>query len=304
VLDRAVDRLLAVGLGSGSPVTAVIAAASHPVTRHRVSTYDDEVTHEVLAATTAGESLGAVAARLVGATVETVDAGVDGVPVPGAVLCRPVDQRGDLVESDALSSPDVKRLLLAGRKHGKRLSGHIVVLGEVGIGNTTVAAALVATRLKLKADDAVGLGAGGDAGTLARKRAVVDAALARAASAHEDLDEPAVALAALGGPEIAYLSGVTLGAAEAGALVVLDGLVTSSAALVAVGLEPGVASYLVAGQESREQVHGVVNRYLGLEPLLSLRLRSGEGVGALLAAQLLRSAASLRAETGRVEEPS
>jgi nicotinate-nucleotide--dimethylbenzimidazole phosphoribosyltransferase len=304
VLDRAVDRLLAVGLGPGSPVTAVIAAASHPVTRHRVSTYDDEVTHEVLAATTAGESLGAVAARLVGATVETVDAGVDGVPVPGAVLCRPVDQRGDLVESDALSSPDVKRLLLAGRKHGKRLSGHIVVLGEVGIGNTTVAAALVATRLKLKADDAVGLGAGGDAGTLARKRAVVDAALARAASAHEDLDEPAVALAALGGPEIAYLSGVTLGAAEAGALVVLDGLVTSSAALVAVGLEPGVASYLVAGQESREQVHGVVNRYLGLEPLLSLRLRSGEGVGALLAAQLLRSAASLRAETGRVEEPS
>jgi nicotinate-nucleotide--dimethylbenzimidazole phosphoribosyltransferase len=304
VLDRAVDRLLAVGLGPGSPVTAVIAAASHPVTRHRVSTYDDDVTHEVLAATTAGESLGAVAARLVGAAVEIVDAGVDGVPVQGAILCRPVDPRGDLVEADALSPSDAQRLLLAGREHGNRLSGHIVVLGEVGIGNTTVAAALVATRLTLKADDAVGLGAGGDAGTVARKRAVVDAALARAATAHGDLGEPMTALAALGGPEIAYLTGVTLGAAEAGALVVLDGLVTSSAALVAVGLEPGVAPYLVAGQESREQVHGVVNRYLGLEPLLSLRLRSGEGVGALLAAQLLRSAASLRAETARVEERS
>jgi nicotinate-nucleotide--dimethylbenzimidazole phosphoribosyltransferase len=167
-----------------------------------------------------------------------------------------------------------------------------------------VAAALVAARLSLRADEAVGLGAGGDAGTLARKRAVVDAALARASTAHDDLGEPVVALASLGGPEIAYLSGVTLGAAEVGALVVLDGLVTSSAALVAVDLEPAVASYLVAGQESREQVHGVVNRYLGLEPLLSLRLRSGEGVGALLAAQLLRSAAGLRAETARVQERS
>lgn len=303
-LDRAVDRLLAVGLGPGCPVTAVIAAASHPVTRHGVSTYADEVTHEVLAATTAGESLGAVAARLVGANLDVVDAGVDGAPVPGAVVCRPVDPRGDLVEGDALSPSDVHGLLLAGRKHGNQLSGRIVVLGEVGIGNTTVAAALVAARLNLKAIDAVGLGAGGDTGTLERKRALVDAALARAMIAHEDLGEPAVTLAALGGPEIAYLTGVTLGAAEAGALVVLDGLVTSSAALVAVGLEPGVASYLVAGQESREQVHGVVNRHLGLEPLLSLRLRSGEGVGALLAAQLLRSAAVLRADTGRVQEPS
>jgi nicotinate-nucleotide--dimethylbenzimidazole phosphoribosyltransferase len=304
VLDRAVDRLFAVGLGPGSPVTAVIAAASHPVTRHRVSTYDDDVTHEVLAATAAGESLGAVAARLVGAQLDIVDAGVDGVPVAGAAVCRPADPRGDLVERDALSLSDAERLLRAGRRHGSRLSGQIVVLGEVGVGNTTVAAALVAAQLKLHADDAVGLGAGGDTGTLARKRALVDAALARARSAHEDLGAPMVALASLGGPEIAYLCGVTLGAAGAGALVVLDGLVTSSAALVAVGLEPGVASYLVAGQESREQVHSVVNRHLGLEPLLSLRLRSGEGVGALLAAQLLRSAAGLRAETGRVAEPS
>jgi nicotinate-nucleotide--dimethylbenzimidazole phosphoribosyltransferase len=301
-LDRAVDRLSAVGLGAASPVTAVLVGASHPVTRHGVSTYEDDVTHEVLAATAAGESLGAVAARLVGAQLDIVDAGVDGAPVTGAALCRPGDPRGDLVEDDALSSSDVEQLLSAGRSHGQRLAGHLVVLGEVGIGNTTVAAALVAARLGLRADEAVGLGAGGDASTLARKRAVVDAALARATSAHADLGDPLVTLASLGGPEIAYLSGVTLGAAEVGALVVLDGLVTSSAALVAVGLEPGVAPYLIAGQESREQVHGVVNRYLGLEPLLSLRLRSGEGVGALLASQLLRSAAGLRAETARVRE--
>jgi nicotinate-nucleotide--dimethylbenzimidazole phosphoribosyltransferase len=109
-------------------------------------------------------------------------------------------------------------------------------------------------------------------------------------------------LAALGGPEIAYLTGVTLGAAEVGSLVVLDGLVTSTAAVAAVALEPAVAPHLVAGQESRERAHHSVNAHLGLEPLLSLRLRSGEGVGALFAAQMLRSAAALRRETGRVAD--
>ena len=144
-------------------------------------------------------------------------------------------------------------------------------------------------------DDAVGLGAGGDSATLRRKRGAVAAGLARASAAHADLDEPMVALAALGGPEIAYLAGVALGAAAAGCLVVLDGLVTAAAALVAVAVEPAVASHLVAGQESRERAHRLVNTHLGLEPLLSLRLRAGEGVGALLAAQMLLTAAAVRA---------
>ena len=86
--------------------------------------------------------------------------------------------------------------------------------------------------------------------------------------------------------------------------IVLDGLVTSAAALVAVALEPAVAAHLVAGQESREQAHRSVNVHLGLEPLLALRLRAGEGVGALAGAQLLRTAAGLRAQTGRVAEPA
>jgi nicotinate-nucleotide--dimethylbenzimidazole phosphoribosyltransferase len=302
VLDRALDRLHALSLSADSPVAAVLAAASHPVTRHRVSTYDDAVTREVLEAAVAGESLGAVAARLVGADLVVVDAGVLGDPVAGAVECRPAGPRGDLALADALSVTDTHRLLQAGRERGQTLVGHIVAPGEVGIGNTTVAAALVAARLGLTVHDAVGLGAGGDAATLERKRTVVADALARAAAAHRDLDDPLVALAALGGPEIAYLAGLVLGSAAAGALVVLDGLVTSSAALVAVAVEPAVAAHLVAGQESREHAHRLVNIHLGLEPLLSLRLRSGEGVGALLAAQLLKSGAALRAQTARAEE--
>ena len=301
-LDRAVDRMVALGLGSDAPVTAVIAAAGHPVTGHGVSTYDDSVTGQVLEATVAGESLGAVAARLVGAEVVAVDAGVPGGPVAGAVLCRPAGARGDLVSCDAMSAADTVRTLGSGRELGRSLGGRLVALGEVGIGNTTVAAALVAARLGLAPGDAVGLGAGGDSATLERKRTAVDAALTRVASAHTDLEEPMATLAALGGPEIAYLAGVTLGAAEAGSLVVLDGLVTSAAALIAVAMEPAVAAHLVAGQESREQAHRVVNAQLGLEPLLSLRLRSGEGVGALLAVQLLRTAAALRSQAGRVTE--
>jgi nicotinate-nucleotide--dimethylbenzimidazole phosphoribosyltransferase len=301
-LDRAVDRMVALGLGSDAPVTAVIAAAGHPVTGHGVSTYDDAVTREVLEATVAGESLGAVAARLVGADVVAVDAGVPGDPVAGADGCRPAGARGDLVSSDAMSAADAVRMVGSGRELGRSLHGRLVALGEVGIGNTTVAAALVAGLLGLAAGDAVGLGAGGDSATLERKRTAVDAALTRVASAQADLRDPMVTLAALGGPEIAYLAGVALGAAEAGSLVVLDGLVTSAAALVAVAMEPAVAAHLVAGQESREQAHRVVNAQLGLEPLLSLRLRSGEGVGALLAVQLLRTAAALRSQAGRVTE--
>jgi nicotinate-nucleotide--dimethylbenzimidazole phosphoribosyltransferase len=303
-LDRALDRLVALGLGPDAAVTAVIVAADHPVTGHGVSTYDDSVTREVLEATVAGESLGAAAARLIGADLVVVDAGVRGGPVDGAVWCRPVGGQGDLVREDALTIADAERLLDSGRAHGRRLGGRLVALGEVGIGNTTIAAALVASRLGLAPDDAVGLGAGGDSDTLARKRAAVGAALARVAGAPGDISDPMTALAALGGPEIAFLCGVTLGAAEARSLVVLDGLVTSAAALVAVALEPAVAAHLVAGQQSREHAHRAVNVSLGLEPLLSLRLRSGEGVGALLAAQLLRTAAGLRAQTGRVAEPS
>jgi nicotinate-nucleotide--dimethylbenzimidazole phosphoribosyltransferase len=301
-LDRAVDRMLALGLGPDAGVTAVIAASGHPVTRHRVSTYDDSVTREVLEATVAGESLGAVTARLVGADVVAVDAGVPGEPVAGAVPSRPLGVRGDLVSSDAMEVTGAALMVATGRALGARVGSRLVALGEVGIGNTTVAAALVAVRLGLPASEAVGLGAGGDSATLERKRSVVDRATARAAAAHADLGDPMVALAALGGPEIAYLAGVALGAAEAGSLVVLDGLVTSTAALIAVALEPAVAAHLVAGQESREQAHRLVNVQLGLEPLLSLRLRSGEGVGALLAAQLLRTGVALRDGAGRVAE--
>ena len=307
VLDRALDRICALGLGRGTLTgtlntgTLVLVGADHPVTRYGVSAYPASVTAEVLAAGVAGEALGAAAARASGLRTVVVDAGVGERRVDGAVDARRQDPAGDLVTGDALSGADIERLLAHGRRlgHAAATDG-VVALGEVGIGNTTVAAALAAALLDLSADDTVGLGAGADSEMLLRKTDTIGRALARARRVHgDDLREPAVALQAVGGAEIAVLTGVVLGAAAAHAPIVLDGLATCTAALAAVRLQPAVAAHLVAGQRSRERAHTLVLTELGLEPLLDLRIRAGEGVGACLAVALLRTAGEARATTAR-----
>jgi nicotinate-nucleotide--dimethylbenzimidazole phosphoribosyltransferase len=296
VLDRAVDRVLALPAPAPGSGTLVLAGADHPVTAHRVSAYPGHVTADVMAPAVAGQSVGAVAAGTAGLDVCVVDAGVGDEPVSGAVAVRPTGRRGDLVDADALTPSDVQGLLEAGRRLGAALGPHgLVALGEVGVGNTTVAATLAAALLDRCAEETVGLGSGSDASMLQRKTAVVTAALRRARTQHRvGLLEPTVALAAVGGPEIAVLTGVTLGAAAAGAAVLLDGLATSVAALVAVRLEPAVAAHLVAGQRSRERAHAEVLAQLGLEPLLDLRIRAGEGVGACMSAALVFAALQIR----------
>lgn len=292
VLDAAVNRVLALDLVPPAAGTLVVAAADHPVAAHGVSAYPASVTADVLAATEAGTSLGATTAAAAGLKVVAVR----------AVATRP----GDLVGSDAMSPADVDALIEQGRALGEDLAGDgLICLGEVGIGNTTVAAALTLALLPAAtADDVVGLGAAADSAMLARKRDVVIRAVDRAGAAFGDrLADPRVALQAVGGPEVALLAGVVLGAAARRGPVVLDGLVTSLAALLAVRIEPAAQSVLVAGQRSRERAHGLVLTELGLEPLLQLRLRAGEGVGACLGAQLLLTGLRARRRTARVREP-
>ncbi len=300
VLDKALDRLAALGTRAIEKASLVLVAADHPVTRYAVSTYPSSVTREVLQATIAGESLGAAAALSAGLGVVAVDAGTGGAAVPGAVDLRTLGPRGDLVETDALSPEDVTRLFEGGRRLGVSMQDQLVALGEVGVGNTTVAAALSAALLGLGSSDAVGLGAGGDSETLEKKRWVVEAALARALARPGGLRGPFDVLAVLGGPEFVVLAGLVLGVAERGGAIVLDGLATSVAALCAVRAEPGAAAHLVAGQRSREKAHSAVLEELGLEPLLDLRMRAGEGVGAVLATQMLSSGLRVRALTGKV----
>ncbi|SDO03044.1 5,6-dimethylbenzimidazole synthase [Geodermatophilus sp. DSM 45219] len=303
VLDRAVDGVVAAGGGATSGGTLVLAAADHPVAALGVSAYSPAVTRDVVSASVAGTSLGATAARTAGLGVCVVDAGVSGDPVPGATVLRPAGPRGDLVDRPAMTPDDAWRLLDAGRDLGRQVAAAgLVALGEVGVGNTTVAAALACGLLGADPEDAVGLGAGADAAVLARKRQVVAEAVARARRGSPALTrDPLVALTELGGPELAVLAGVVLGAAAAGSAVVLDGYATSVAALVAVRLEPGVQPALVAGQRSRERGHDLVLQDLGREPLLDLRMRAGEGVGAALASGLLLAGLALRRDTARVD---
>ncbi len=285
LLDRAVDRVFALGHGDATAGTLVFVAGDHPVADLGVSAFGRHVTTDVLAAAHAGEAVGVVAARAAGLETVIVDAGCS---------------FGDLLNSDALSLDEVHRLMAEGRAVGVAARS-IVATGEVGIGNTTVASALAAVLLKATSKDVVGLGSGSDSAMLARKREVVDAAVRRARAEHGDLlHDPAVLLASLGGPEFAYLVGVVLGAVESGKAIVLDGFATSVAALCAVLIEPAVAQHLIAGQRSRERAHTLVLSRLGLEPLLDLRLRAGEGVGACLATRLVLDALTIRRQSGRV----
>ena len=277
VLDKAVDRAVALGHLGLTTGTLVLAGGSHPVVSLGVSAFSPSVTADVLEAARAGTALGTVAATAAGLRSVVVDAG---------------SSVGDLLHSDALSASAVETLISDGRALAP---AGLVALGEVGIGNTTVAAALTAALLGIGAAEVVGLGSGADSAMLERKAAVVEGALARVAGRSDPLD----LLAALGGPEVALLTGVVLGTVASGGLVVLDGLLTSVAALVAVQLEPAVAQHLVAGQRSRERAHPLVLSRLGLEPLLDLRLRAGEGAGACFAAGLLLSALKVRRDTAR-----
>lgn len=294
VLDRSVDRVVALGRGNLRGGTLAFVGGHHLVTELGVSAFAPGVTDDVLDAARAGCALGAVAARTAGMGLEVIDAGTSS---------------GNLRDADAMGAELVEHLISDGVEIGTRLgTGGLVALGEVGIGNTTVAAALTGALLDLTADHVVGLGAAADSAIVDRKHAVVSAALARGRSRYgELLAEPRTALACLGGPEFAMLTGIVLGAAESGAPIVLDGLATSVAALLAALIAPAVSAHLIAGQQSRERAHGAVLERLGLEPLLDLRFRSGEGVGACLAARLLMQALEIRSDTamtGETQPPS
>jgi nicotinate-nucleotide--dimethylbenzimidazole phosphoribosyltransferase len=288
VLDRAVDRVMALGRGVPDGGTLVLAGGRHPVVELGVSAFAPSVTDDVLDAARVGESLGVVAAAAAGLRVDVIDAG---------------SSAGNLRDADALDRARLDELVELGRQRGRAAAGSaaLVALGDVGVGNTVVAAALAAALLGLHAADTVGLGAGSDTAMLERRRAVVDAALHRVGA--DGRLPPLSTLAALGGPEFGVLAGVTLGAAEGGAAVVLDGLATSVAALVAALVEPGVVAHLIAGQRSRERAHPAVLGRLGLEPLLDLRMRAGEGAGAALAAGLVVDGCRLREGTARTRLP-
>ena len=296
LLDQTLDRVEAAGGTEITGGTLVLVGADHPVAHLDVTAFEASVTHDVMAASVAGTGLGVSTATAAGLSHLVVDAGV-AQPVQGARSVRIRGERGDLHHSDAMTPVQVEALLRDGQALGAEASHDgLVCLGEVGVGNTTIATALACAMTGLGPDEAVGLGAGSDTAMVERKAEVIKAALTRT---HTDPNDPERLLAALGGPEFAVLAGVCLGAAEAGSPVVLDGLATSVAALIATKFSPGLHGWLVASQASREQVHHIVLAELGLEALMELRMRAGEGVGACFGAQMILTGLQVRRTAAR-----
>jgi nicotinate-nucleotide--dimethylbenzimidazole phosphoribosyltransferase len=173
----------------------------------------------------------------------------------------------------------------------------LLAAGDMGIGNTTAAAALTAALLGLEAEAVTGRGTGVDDARYKHKLEVVRAALSRAQAHLGELKEadPLALLAELGGLEIAAIAGVFLAGAEAGLPLVTDGFPVTAGALLACRIEPGVRDYLFAGHRSVEPGHTRQLEALGLRPILELDLRLGEGTGAVLSFPVLRAAAAVMA---------
>lgn len=282
----------------------VVAAGDHGVTRQGVSAYPSDVTAQMIANfIEGGAAINALAAGAE-AALTVIDVGVGG-PIPDVatgprggrlvsariragtadMTVGPAMTRGEAIAAIGVGLWAVDELRSAGLD--------LVGIGDMGIGNTTAASALVAALTGSSPGDVTGRGTGIDDIAHRRKVAAIERALARN---RPDPADPVGVLAAVGGLEIGALAGVILGCVAARVPVVLDGFITGAAALVAATLSPVVAERVIASHRSVEPGHAVVLDRLGLLPLLDLDLRLGEGTGAALAVQLIDAAVRVRDE--------
>ena len=287
--------------GTASPgrlrAALVLAAGDHGYAQRGVSAYPQEVTAQMLTAFASGGAAIDVLAREAYLRVVVVDAGVaKPVAHPEIRQVRLGAGTADATQGPAMSREDAVAGLLAGAAIAEELAGEgygIVATGDMGIGNTTAAAAVCAALLPAAPEHVCGRGTGVDDDGLRRKVEVVRSALT---VNRPDAADPVGVLAAIGGYELAVLAGACLGAAGSGAVVLLDGFVTGAAALLAARLAPAAAERMVASHLSPEPGHALVLADLGLRPLLDLGLRLGEGSGAALALPLLAAALAILAD--------
>jgi nicotinate-nucleotide--dimethylbenzimidazole phosphoribosyltransferase len=287
----------------------VVVAADHGVAEEGVSAYPREVTAQMLRNFAAGGAAVSVLARRADARLVVVDAGVVGVEAIEGVrrLDLGRDGDGDRGTHDFALGPAMTReRALRALEGGVELASELVedgvdlvALGEMGIANTTSAAAVCAALLGAPPDAVCGRGTGIGEEALARKIEVVGRALR---TNRIDAADPVGVLAAVGGLEIGVLTGLMLGCAARGIPVVLDGAVVGAAALLAARLAPASVDTMVAGTRSPEPAHTLVLLELGLSPLLDLGLRLGEASGAALALPLVISSLALLDEMATFDD--
>jgi nicotinate-nucleotide--dimethylbenzimidazole phosphoribosyltransferase len=279
----------------------LVCAGDHGHLQRGTSLFDGHVSAQVAAAAARGESaIGVLAARGEHELL-LADVGLADATPPGVRDVKLAAGTADMTCTRALGEELLDAALATGARLARELAERGVdclILGEIGIGNTTTAAALACALTGAPPAAAVGRGTGLDAAGIERKRATVAAALARHGSPLLARD----ALGALGGLELAALAGAAIAAAELRLPVILDGYAVGAAALAAVALQPTVAEGLFASHRSAEPGHDLVLAELGLEPLLDLRLRLGEASGAMLALPLIEAAGALHRRMGTFAE--
>ncbi len=283
----------------------VVFAGDHGLAARGVSAFPSDVTWQMVENFIAGGAAVSVLARQHDLALTVVDCGVardiaprDAAPGQPCLLLRKVAPgTQDASQGPAMSAEQCAQALANGIELVRELPGNVLLLGEMGIANTSVASLLLARLCGLSLAECTGAGTGLDAAGIAHKRTVLQQALDANAAAIAPLD----ALAALGGYEVATMVGAVLQAAAERRVIVVDGFITSAAVLVASRMQPLVLQRCVFAHRSGERGHQLMLAQLQAEPLLDLGLRLGEGSGAALAWPLLQSACAILHEMASFE---
>jgi nicotinate-nucleotide--dimethylbenzimidazole phosphoribosyltransferase len=282
----------------------IVMAADHGVAREGVSAYPTEVTAQMVLNFLRGGAAINVLARQAGARVTVVDIGVavEFEPMPGLVRRKVMCGTRNQAEGPAMTRAEAEQAIQVGLDVLSEKANHgldIVATGDMGIGNTTPSSAIVAAMTGLPVAQVVGRGTGIDDQGLERKIKVIERSLA---VNQPDRTDPMDVLHKVGGLEIAGLTGVMLGAASRRIPVVVDGFISTAAALIAVALAPRAREYMISAHQSVEIGHQVMLKHLNLVPLLDLNLRLGEGTGAALAFSLIEASTRLLREMATFDE--
>jgi len=269
----------------------VVFAGDHGVVRSGVSAYPPQVTAQMVANIVAGGAAINALAGVADATVRVADLAVDADAASEQIGAHKVRRgSGDIAIEDALTDEETARAIAAGQRIADEevdSGADLLIAGDMGIGNTTAAAVLVAALANAEPVAVVGFGTGIDDAGWARKIAAVRDALFRTRLV---LPDPVGLLRCCGGADLAAMAGFCAQAAVRRTPLLLDGMAVTAAALVAERLAPGARQWWQAGHRSTEPGHGLALAALELDPILDLRMRLGEGTGATAALSVLRSA--------------
>lgn len=290
-------------LGNESPVLTqpqmVVFAGDHGLAARGVSAYPSDVTWQMVENFLAGGAAVSVLAKQHGMGLTVVDCGVrhEFAPRAGLLIRKVASGTADAFEQAAMTPVQCDQALNNGANLVRELPGNVLLLGEMGIGNSSSASLLMSRLTGLNILDCTGAGTGLDAPAVQRKIGILRDVLARHVSAVSPLD----ALTAFGGFEVATMVGSVLQAASERRVIVVDGFIASSAVLVASAMCPEVLQRCVFAHRSGERGHALMLAHLKAEPLLDLGLRLGEGSGAALVWPLLVSASALLREMASFE---